>query len=334
MRKRIQYLGLALLMIQFALQAQDSTGFSKRELPLGDEMPVVVVLDSLFDTDIVTAFENDRGYEGQGYLYRPVSIALDRKNNIYISDLGNFTVTKTENLQGKGWMYFGHSINSPKRAEIDFRMPYGIDVSEDGEIAVADWGNNRIVLFGKTWRSWGEDKPGSGFGRFQSPRDVSFGPDGSIYVIDTGNSRIVRIFPDKPATEWEYFGQKGSSTGEFVNPQGITVTGDGRIYIADSGNHRIVRINDMSGRAWKSMGKPGNKSGDFRNPRMVTEGPDSKIYVADQGNGRLIRMDDMDCNGWSELIIPAKERPPRPHDLAFDKREGCICCCSGNTKPS
>lgn len=318
MRKRILYLGL--LVLPFLLYAQDSSGVMHRELPLGDKMPVIVVLDSLFDADIVTAFENDRGYEGLGFLYRPVSIALDRKDNIYISDLGNFTITRTKNLEGDGWMYFGKSINSLERGEIDFRMPFGIDVSNDGDIAVADWGNNRIVLFGKGWRSWGEEKPGSGPGRFQSPRDVSFGPDGSIYVMDTGNSRIVRIFPNKPAAEWEYFGKKGSATGEFVNPQGITVTKDGRIYIADSGNHRIVRIDDMTGRGWKGFGKPGKKPGDFRGPRMATEGPDGKIYVADLGNARLIRMDDMDGNGWSELIIPKGERPPRPHDLAFDKK--------------
>ncbi len=281
-------------------------------------MPVIVEMDSLFDTDIVSAFQNDRGYEGFGVFYRPVSLALDKDKNFYISDLGNFTVTKFENLVGDGWMHFGHSINSPDRNEQDFRMPYGIDVNDYGAIAVADWGNNRVVLFGNNiWRVWDSGTHGSGKGQFQSPRDIAFGPDGMIYTLDTGNGRIVRLDPN--SDEWLSFGAMGSGRGRFTNPQGISVSQDGRIYIADTGNHRIVSIDGISGEGWISYGHPGEGLDQFRSPRKVVEGPDGRLYIADLGNARIVRIDDMDGNGWSELTLPKRERAVRPHDIDFDK---------------
>jgi hypothetical protein len=76
-----------------------------------------------------------------------------------------------------------------------FRDPLGIAAEQDGNVFVADTGNDRIVQLVyrddrlSYVRSFGG--PGSGQRQFRSPSDVAVGASGTLYIADTGNDRVV-----------------------------------------------------------------------------------------------------------------------------------------------
>jgi DNA-binding beta-propeller fold protein YncE len=78
------------------------------------------------------------------------------------------------------------------------RRPEGIVLDRDGNLWVADYGNDRVVKLspdGRLLLSWGSH--GSGPGEFVGPKGVAVDPStGRLYVADTGNARVLRLGPD------------------------------------------------------------------------------------------------------------------------------------------
>jgi sugar lactone lactonase YvrE len=68
----------------------------------------------------------------------------------------------------------------------NLREPYGLSVAADGDLFVADQGNDRIVVFapdGTVRRSFGHY--GGSAGELDGPRDVGEGVDGKVWVLDS-----------------------------------------------------------------------------------------------------------------------------------------------------
>ena len=89
-----------------------------------------------------------------------------------------------------------------------FIIPFGLAVAPNGDVYVADYGNNRIQVFdanGVFELKWGT--PGTLDGQMSTPNGVAVDLGGNVYVTDTGNNRI----------------QKFSATGTFVTKWGTMV---------------------------------------------------------------------------------------------------------------
>ena len=72
-----------------------------------------------------------------------------------------------------------------------FNAPRGVAVDQQGNIYVADTGNDRIQQFtsaGTLLAKWGSR--GSGDGEFSQPLALTVGPDLTIYVAEEGNHRV------------------------------------------------------------------------------------------------------------------------------------------------
>jgi hypothetical protein len=81
------------------------------------------------------------------YLYNPSDIEVDRTRSlIYIADSGNDRVLVFD-FDGKLLKIIGRKGQGPG----EFANPTGLDVLQDGLLAVADNQNNRIQLFDKSW---------------------------------------------------------------------------------------------------------------------------------------------------------------------------------------
>lgn len=81
------------------------------------------------------------------YLYNPSDIEVDLSRSlIYIADSGNDRVLVFD-FDGKMQKVIGRKGQGPG----EFANPTGLDVFEDGTLAVADNQNNRIQLFDKSW---------------------------------------------------------------------------------------------------------------------------------------------------------------------------------------
>jgi len=81
------------------------------------------------------------------YLYNPSDIEVDQSRSlIYIADSGNDRVLVFD-FDGKLQKIIGRKGQGPA----EFSNPTGLDVFDDGTLAVADNDNNRIQLFDKSW---------------------------------------------------------------------------------------------------------------------------------------------------------------------------------------
>ncbi len=85
-------------------------------------------------------------------------------------------------------------FGSPGKGPKQFMAPTGAAINPDGEVAVADTGNNRIALLKHdgmrlTWvKTVG--KMGSKPGQFIAPMGVAYDSSNRLYIADTGNNRI------------------------------------------------------------------------------------------------------------------------------------------------
>ncbi len=85
-------------------------------------------------------------------------------------------------------------FGSTGRGDKQFSAPTGAAIDQDGDVAVADTGNDRIALLKHDGMrlSWvgASGKRGSGSGHFIAPMGVAYDSQGTLYVADTGNNRI------------------------------------------------------------------------------------------------------------------------------------------------
>lgn len=80
--------------------------------------------------------------------------------------------------------------------EGQFSVPRGMALDADGNLYVADWGNDRIQILsasGAVIDTIGET--GSGNGQFRLPKGVAVDGDGNVFVLDTRNQRVQKFRP-------------------------------------------------------------------------------------------------------------------------------------------
>ncbi|HEX5854671.1 MAG TPA: NHL repeat-containing protein, partial [Thermoanaerobaculia bacterium] len=162
------------------------------------------------------------------------------------------------------------------------RQPRGAASDAAGRVWVADFGNQRVQLFGADGSfllAFGAR--GSGPRQFNDPCGIAVGTSGLVFVADTWNGRV-QVFDEKGGwlREWG---------GGFFGPRGIAVDSGGTVFLADTGNGRVVRT-DGFGHHEAEWGKA-TGPGKLADPQGLVAGKDGSIYVADNGNGRVAIFD-------------------------------------------
>jgi sugar lactone lactonase YvrE len=176
-------------------------------------------------------------------------------------------------------------------------------VGPDGNVYVAEYGNNRIkvvtpmgaisILAGTSVGF--VDGKGTA-ARLNRPIDVAFGPDRALYVADHENHAIRKVTLDGTVTR-----VAGSSPGftdgpaasaKFNYPEGLTVGRDGSVYVADTKNHRIRKIapdGTVSTLAGSTQGSTDGRgaAAKFNNPGGITISPEGTLYVVEYGSGKI-----------------------------------------------
>ena len=191
---------------------------------------------------------------GDGQLYFPTGIYIDKSRYVYVADTYNDRIQKFDNNGTfiTKWGYSGTENGN-------FSLPADIAVDPSGKyVYVADTYNDRIQKFdnnGTFITKWGYS--GTENGNFSLPMGLAIDPSGKyVYVADTENDRIQKFDnngtfitslgstcylkfssgctdPDGPAGPLTLGdGQFGGVTGISFDPSGTF------LYAIDSGNNR------------------------------------------------------------------------------------------------
>jgi sugar lactone lactonase YvrE len=217
----------------------------------------------------------------------PGGVAVDAIGNIYVADNNNDTIRKVTPT-GTSWVVttmaglpgvFGTNDGTGSAAR--FYDPSGVAVDTNGNIFVADRGNNLIRKITAVGTNWVVTTPvglagiyvtnhtkGAGYvapsrtyvvldnagandgvgtnAQFNAPSGITVDHAGSVYVADEGNGTIRKITPN--GTNWAVTTLAGVA-GNFTELCDVAVDSAGNLYAADYFNCTISKVTS-SGTNW------------------------------------------------------------------------------------
>ena len=239
----------------------------------------------------------------------PSSVDVDQAGNIYVADAGNQDIRKitpsgiVTTIAGSGQMGAANGLGTAA----SFTYPYGIAVDINGNIYVADAGNNLIrkitpdgmvsTLAGSGAKG-SQDGPGTS-ATFNFPYGIAVDVAGNVYVADASNNTVRKITVAGIVSTLAGDGTVGAKNGNGVSasfnyPQDLDIDGSGNIYVADEANHLIRKITPsgvvttFAGTGIKGSDDGPVTTATFNYPDSITHDADGNIYVSDEGSS-LIR---------------------------------------------
>ncbi len=246
---------------------------------------IVVVTDSLANVAHVFDLRRRRlfpiGWRREGKLSKPLGVAMDAQQNIYIVDAGRGAVVKYDSL--------GLYLTTIGEKSDFFRIS-DVAVSAAGDkVYILDRGGvesdkHRVTVYdgaGKKQQVIG--RRGHNEGQFNHPTQLAVGNNGRIYVLDSGNFRV-QVF-DKQGRYLFHWGSAGNKIGNFARPRGIAVDAENRVYVTDSA-YQNFQIFNSDGQLLLSVGGAGAKGrdrpGEYVLPAGIAVDEQQFIYVVDQ----------------------------------------------------
>jgi hypothetical protein len=178
------------------------------------------------------------------------------------------------------WKYTGKLVN-----------PHSAYPTPNGDIIIADTGNNRVIIVNRRSRIlWNSDDLGGGRGRLGQgrlsdgthlvyPNDAKPLSGGRIMISCRLQSRVVII--NRSGTILR------DVSGMIDRQHNPHLLPNGDMLIADSSNNRIVQVNRQSHIVW-SFG--GGADSPLNWPRDATILPNGNILITDSDNDRLVEV--------------------------------------------
>jgi sugar lactone lactonase YvrE len=244
---------------------------------------------------------------------QPYGIAIDSKGNLYVADKKNATIRKVTTSAAVSTLAgTAGSVGSTDAtgAAAQFNQPSGVAVDSNGNLYVADTGNDlirKITSAGIVTTLAGDAGTGgsvNGTGadaEFSQPFGVAVDSSGNVYVADFGNDMIRKITSGGVTTTVAGVADApGSTDGTgtsalFNQPIALVLDSSGNIYVADSGNNTIRKITS-AGAVTTLAGSPGvsgfadgtGSAALFHSPRGIAIDGSGNLYVTD-GQSSTVR---------------------------------------------
>jgi sugar lactone lactonase YvrE len=182
----------------------------------------------------------------------PVGVAVDARGNVFVADTYNDRVrvvtTAGEVRTVAGGERPGYA-DGPATGGALLDTPCGVAVLPNGEVVVADTGNERLrrltpdgqlttLAFSAT------ERPDA---RLGSPVGLAATHDNFLYVTEQRHGRVWQIAPDGRAQVVAGVGSgfeegDGHAAARFNQPAGLAVGRGGELYVADGANYLVRKV--------------------------------------------------------------------------------------------
>jgi sugar lactone lactonase YvrE len=298
MRKTILLLVLLLIVVAGGLAAFLVVRWTRKPVPTPVGWRAHV---TTFAGDGSPVFRDDQQRFHAGFS-DPFGLAVAPDGTLYVSDAGESNRIRKINREGVVTTFAGGSegFADGTGSAASFNTPSGIALAANGNLYVADTGNNRIRQVtpeGKVWTVAGGATAGNLDGpgeqsHFNGPMGVAVDANGNIFVADAYNDRIRLISPKGVVSTIAGGDTPGFADGTgkaalFDTPCGIVVTTDGTLIVADTGNDRLRKI-DANGNVSTWDVKVNGE--DLSNPIGLTVTHDNYLYVTELDRSRVIQI--------------------------------------------
>jgi sugar lactone lactonase YvrE len=271
------------------------------------------------------------GLAGFGNLFDIVS---DADGNLFVVDFGNHAVRRIDKATGIVTTYAGtlgtpgFSGDNGPAAAAKLNSPSAVVFDKDGNLFIADRGNNRIR---KVEKSTGNITTIAGNGSmgftgdggpalsasFNSISHLTFDSDGNLLVSDRLNHRIRKI--DMTSNLINTVVGNGSTTYPGDNnsplqigldfPYSTAYNAAGDLFIADANLNRILKLNastglvtTVAGTGTSGFSGDGNLASNAKInfPRDLVIDEEGALFFTDTGNGRIRKIEAAVVTGDSK----------------------------------
>lgn len=170
-------------------------------------------------------------------------------------------------------------------------LPAGLASDFNGNIFVADVGNNRVIRFDHDLIPIDEiGGQGINEGLLDEPSFLHVDNGLNLIVAERGNRRLSRFDSRLNFVDVIFFDAFDDPT-RFGFPSGVAVTDFGEIWVADHEKNRLV-VFDNLGKFDRFAGDFGQSGGPLLRPEKIIIDDYGRILVCDAGNGRLMVYDE------------------------------------------
>jgi sugar lactone lactonase YvrE len=265
-------------------------------------------------------YSGDNGPATKAELNDPTSVAVDFAGNLFIADSKNnvirevFKATSTIiTFAGNGIPGYSGDGKAATKARLD--DPRGVAVDLEGDVFIADSGNNVIrevlkstgtitTVAGDGMAGYSGDKGPATKAQLDYPTSVAVDQAGDFFIADTYNQVIREVLKATGTITTVagngtpgYSGDKGPATqAQLDYPASVAVDQAGDVFIADL-NNQVVReviaadktIVTVAGDGTSDFGGDGGPAANARltDPAGVAVHPAGDLFIADQGNERI-----------------------------------------------
>ncbi|OUW35257.1 MAG: hypothetical protein CBD39_00950 [Flavobacteriaceae bacterium TMED179] len=237
-----------------------------------------------------------KGIEMNQFNY-PTGIAVDKDENLYVSDMNNHRIQKwlkgsTVGITIAGGNDYGsesNQLNKPGKIVLD-----GLE-----SIYIADTENHRVQKWYKGATEGetvaGGNGPGDNLYQLNTPYGIALDKDGFLYISEIENHRVIRWNPNTKQGKVVAGGNgPGLESNQLTHPMGIVLDDDKNLYVADTYNHRV--------QLWTPGAIEGVTILNFNDIEFesinyfsgITIDKNKKLYLSDYENRRIIEFDLID----------------------------------------
>src|SRR5215217_1020897 len=232
----------------------------------------------------------------------PFGIAIGIDGTIYVADAGESNRIRKIAPDGTVTTLAGsvEGFGDGAGDKALFNTPSALGLGPDGNLFVADTGNNRIRKItpeGQVSTVAGDGTAGYVDGpaaqaKFNGPIGIAVDARGQVYVADSYNDRIRVISTDGQVSTLAGRGTPGYVDGDrsaalFDTPCGVAITSDGGVIVADTGNDRLRKVSSDGNVS--TIFLTGDAQ-ELSNPVGLALSHDNFLYVTEMDRSRVVQI--------------------------------------------